>query len=107
MIFVATNRGFMKVAYLLIWGSMVVFGASAVWARVWAIRNGEIHDLGAGAGSIFVSVPRSARGAQQNGCPPNGDFCNCRQTYIRPRCIAFRTALNLSRVPSFSLMRCR
>jgi nitrogen fixation-related uncharacterized protein len=32
---------------------MVVFGASAVWALVWAIRNGEMHDFRAGARSIF------------------------------------------------------
>ena len=43
----------MKIAYLLIWGSMVVFGASAVWALVWAIRSGEMHDFRASARSIF------------------------------------------------------
>lgn len=43
----------MKVAYLLIWGSTLVFGASAVWALVWAIRNGEMSDFRAGAESIF------------------------------------------------------
>ena len=43
----------MKVAYLLIWGSTLAFGASAVWALVWAIRNGEMSDFRAGAESIF------------------------------------------------------
>ena len=45
----------MKLAYLLIWGSMIVFGASAVWALVSAIRNGEMRDFHEGASSIFDS----------------------------------------------------
>jgi nitrogen fixation-related uncharacterized protein len=45
----------MKLAYLLIWGSMLVFGMSAVWALVWAIRRGEMSDFQAGAESIFDS----------------------------------------------------
>jgi hypothetical protein len=32
---------------------MVVFAANAVWALVWAIRNGEMHDFRVAAGSIF------------------------------------------------------
>jgi nitrogen fixation-related uncharacterized protein len=51
----------MKLAYLLIWGSTVVFGASAVWALVWAIRNGEMRDLSAGALSIFDSDEPAGR----------------------------------------------
>jgi hypothetical protein len=43
----------MKLAYLLIWGSMMMFGASAVWALVLAIRRGEMSDFQAGAESIF------------------------------------------------------
>ncbi len=43
----------MKLAYLLIWGSMLAFGTSAVWALVWAIRRGEMSDFQAGAESIF------------------------------------------------------
>ncbi len=43
----------MKLAYLLIWGSMLVFGMSAVWALVWAIRRREMSDFQAGAESIF------------------------------------------------------
>ncbi len=43
----------MKFAYLLIWGSMLAFGMSAVWALVLAIRRGEMSDFKAGAESIF------------------------------------------------------
>mgnify|MGYP001548652956 FL=1 len=43
----------MKVVYLLIWGSTLIFGASGGWARVWAIRNGEMSDFKGGAESIF------------------------------------------------------
>lgn len=43
----------MKLVYLLIWGSTLVFGGSAVWALVWAIRNGQMSNLQAGAESIF------------------------------------------------------
>jgi hypothetical protein len=45
----------MKLAYLLIWGSMIVFGASAVWALVSAIQKGEMRDFHEGARSIFDS----------------------------------------------------
>jgi nitrogen fixation-related uncharacterized protein len=43
----------MKLVYLLIWGCMIIFGTSAVWALVWAIRRGEMSDFQAGAESIF------------------------------------------------------
>ena len=43
----------MKLVYLLIWGSGLIFGATAVWALVWAIRNGEMSNFKAGAESIF------------------------------------------------------
>lgn len=43
----------MKLVHLLIWGSTLVFGGSAVWALVWAIRNGQMSNLQAGAESIF------------------------------------------------------
>ncbi len=43
----------MKVVYLLIWGSTLIFGSTAVWALVWAIRNGQFSDFKAGAESIF------------------------------------------------------
>lgn len=42
-----------KLVYLLIWGSTIIFGASAVWALVWAIQRGEMSDFKAGAESIF------------------------------------------------------
>jgi nitrogen fixation-related uncharacterized protein len=49
-------RGYvMKIAYVLIWGSMLVLGATAVLAFVWAVRNGEMRDFGEGARSIFDS----------------------------------------------------
>ena len=43
----------MTFAYVLMWGCMIVFGASAVWALVWAIRSGEFNNLAEGAASIF------------------------------------------------------
>jgi len=43
----------MKFVYLLIWGCTLVFGSTAVWALVWAIRNGQMSNLQAGAESIF------------------------------------------------------
>lgn len=39
--------------YLLIWGSWLVFGVSAVWALVWAIGRGELRDPERAARSIF------------------------------------------------------
>jgi cbb3-type cytochrome oxidase maturation protein len=44
---------YVKLVYLLIWGSTLVFGGTAVWALVWAIRNGQMSNLKAGARSIF------------------------------------------------------
>ncbi len=43
----------MRLTYLLIWGCMLVFGSSTVWALVWAIRRGEMSDFKGGAESIF------------------------------------------------------
>ena len=43
----------MTFAYILMWGCMLVFGASAVWALVWAIQSGEFNDIKGGAASIF------------------------------------------------------
>ena len=43
----------MTVAYILIWGCMLLFGSSAVCALLWAIRRGQMSNLGAGAASIF------------------------------------------------------
>jgi cbb3-type cytochrome oxidase maturation protein len=44
---------YVKLVYLLIWGSTLFFGGTAVWALVWAIRNGQMSNLKAGAESIF------------------------------------------------------
>jgi nitrogen fixation-related uncharacterized protein len=38
--------------YILIWGCVVLFGATAVWALVWAIRTGQMSSP-EGAASIF------------------------------------------------------
>jgi nitrogen fixation-related uncharacterized protein len=43
----------MKLIYLLIWGSMLLFGGSAVCALVWAIKDSQMSDPIAGARSIF------------------------------------------------------
>lgn len=39
--------------YVLLWGSWALFGVSAVWALVWAIRNGHFRQPSAAARSIF------------------------------------------------------
>ena len=43
----------MTVAYILIWGCMLVFGSSAVCALLWAIRGGQMSNLRSAAASIF------------------------------------------------------
>ncbi len=43
----------MLVVYVVIWGSAVLLGISAVWGLVWAIRTGQFHGLREGAESIF------------------------------------------------------
>jgi len=43
----------MNVVYLLIWGSVIVFGATAVYGLLWAIRTGQMQDFSRGALSIF------------------------------------------------------
>lgn len=43
----------MGIAYLVIAACIFVFGGSAVWALLWAIRSGEFADLRSGATSIF------------------------------------------------------
>ena len=43
----------MIVAHLLMWGSMLVFGSSAILALVWAIRTGQMSGFTQGASSIF------------------------------------------------------
>jgi nitrogen fixation-related uncharacterized protein len=39
--------------YIMIFGSVFVFGLTAVAGLVWAIRGGQLRDFGAGATSIF------------------------------------------------------
>ena len=43
----------MTVAYILIWGCMLIFGSTAVCALLWAIRSGQMSNLRAGAATIF------------------------------------------------------
>lgn len=43
----------MSVIYILIWGFVIVFGLTAVYGLVWAIRSGQMRDFAAGATSIF------------------------------------------------------
>lgn len=43
----------MSVAYILIWGCMLLFGCSAVCALMWAIRSGQMTGSQEGANSIF------------------------------------------------------
>lgn len=38
---------------IMILGGAVIFGASAVWGLVWAIRHGQLSNFQAGARSIF------------------------------------------------------
>lgn len=39
--------------YSILWGSVIVFGATAVWAFAWAVQSGQFRDFRAGAASIF------------------------------------------------------
>ena len=43
----------MWVVYVLIWGAVAIFGLSAVYGLVWAIRTRQLQDPAAGAASIF------------------------------------------------------
>ncbi|MFB3776272.1 MAG: cbb3-type cytochrome oxidase assembly protein [Bryobacteraceae bacterium] len=43
----------MIVAYIAEFGVAFLFGASAIWALVWAIRSGQFSDFAGGASSIF------------------------------------------------------
>lgn len=38
---------------LMILGGVILFGMSAVFGLVWAVRHGQMSDFSAGAGSIF------------------------------------------------------
>ena len=43
----------MTVAYILIWGCMLVFGSSAVLALIWAVQSGQFRDPKKAAATIF------------------------------------------------------
>jgi nitrogen fixation-related uncharacterized protein len=43
----------MALIYVLIFGSVLVFGFTAVAGLVWAVRTGQLRDFSAGATSIF------------------------------------------------------
>ncbi len=43
----------MSLVYILIWGSVAVAGATAVYGLVWAIRHGQMERFAEGATSIF------------------------------------------------------
>ncbi len=43
----------MALIYIIIFGSVLLFGLTAVAGLVWAIRGGQLRDFGAGATSIF------------------------------------------------------
>ncbi|MCP4895532.1 MAG: cbb3-type cytochrome oxidase assembly protein CcoS [bacterium] len=43
----------MWIVYVLVWGAVAIFGLSAVYALVWAVRTRQMQDLPAGAASIF------------------------------------------------------
>lgn len=43
----------MSPIYAVVWGVVALFGATAVYGLVWAIRNGQMRGFGRGALSIF------------------------------------------------------
>ncbi|MFW6049615.1 MAG: cbb3-type cytochrome oxidase assembly protein [Myxococcota bacterium] len=43
----------MTAVYVLIWGSWLLFGITAVWALVWAAGSGQFRDPEEAARSIF------------------------------------------------------
>jgi nitrogen fixation-related uncharacterized protein len=45
--------GIMAVAYVALLAAVFLFGASAVYGLVWALRTGQMDDFRAGAASIF------------------------------------------------------
>jgi nitrogen fixation-related uncharacterized protein len=50
---IAARRVGMTLIYVLIFGSVAVFGLTAVAGLVWAARTGQFRDFAAGATSIF------------------------------------------------------
>lgn len=43
----------MSLVYFMVFGSVAVFGLTAVYGLVWAVRHGQLRDFAAGATSIF------------------------------------------------------
>ena len=43
----------MWLVYVMIWGAVFVFGLTAVYGLVWAVRTGQLQDFAGGAASIF------------------------------------------------------
>ena len=43
----------MNPIYAVVWGVVALFGVTAVYGLVWAIRSGQMRDFGRGALSIF------------------------------------------------------
>ncbi len=43
----------MTFVYILMWSCMVLAGASAIFALLWAIKTGQMSNLNRGAASIF------------------------------------------------------
>ncbi len=43
----------MTLIYVFIFGSVIMFGLTAVAGLVWAVRTGQLQNFGAGATSIF------------------------------------------------------
>ena len=43
----------MSLVYVFVFGSVVLFGLTAVYGLVWAIRSGQLDNFSRGATSIF------------------------------------------------------
>ncbi len=61
----------MSLVYVLIWGSVALFGATAVYGLVWAVRTGQMQDFGRGAISIFDAD--EPVGSMTDGFPGSAD----------------------------------
>ncbi len=51
----------MTFAYVLIFGTVMLFAVSVVWVFVWAIRNRQFEDFQRGATSIFEPDDRPGK----------------------------------------------
>ena len=66
----------MILVYVVIWSSAVLLGLSAVWALIWAIRNGQFQALRQGATSIFDE--------EEPPGIPTDTFPSSRRSAVRP-----------------------